>query len=38
MPMGLSIVPMKKGRGMGICLLEEKEICENDRAASDGDF
>jgi hypothetical protein len=37
MPMGLSIVPMKKGRGMGICLLEEK-ICENDRAASDGDF
>jgi hypothetical protein len=38
MLMGLAIVPMKKGKEMGICLLEEKEILENNRVASGNDF
>jgi hypothetical protein len=38
MPMGLAIFPMKKGKGMGKYLLEEKDIFEDNRVASGNDF
>jgi len=38
MLMGPAIVPMKKGKEMEICLLEEKGIFENNRVASGNDF